>query len=97
MDNAKDFNSLCEWAIEHKYSLKSRYPKNSHRLQTWMLQARVPANARVGGQQGKCIMRRDKKAQAGKLRFILPRRLGEVALFDDIPEPLVTDSLKENS
>ncbi len=31
-------------------------------------------------------MRRDKKALAGKLRFILPRRLGEVALFDDIPE-----------
>lgn len=32
------------------------------------------------------IMRRDKKAQAGKLRFVLPRRLGEVALFDDVAE-----------
>jgi 3-dehydroquinate synthase len=31
-------------------------------------------------------MRSDKKALAGKLRFILPRRLGEVALFDDVPE-----------
>jgi 3-dehydroquinate synthase len=31
-------------------------------------------------------MRSDKKSQAGQLRFILPRRLGEVALFDDIPE-----------
>ena len=31
-------------------------------------------------------MRSDKKALAGRLRFILPRRLGEVALFDDIAE-----------
>jgi 3-dehydroquinate synthase len=31
-------------------------------------------------------MRNDKKAQAGRLRFVLPRRLGEVALFDDVPE-----------
>jgi 3-dehydroquinate synthase len=31
-------------------------------------------------------MRSDKKAVAGKMRFVLPRRLGEVALFDDVPE-----------
>lgn len=28
----------------------------------------------------------DKKTLAGRLRFVLPRRLGEVDLFDDIPE-----------
>jgi 3-dehydroquinate synthase len=32
------------------------------------------------------VMRVDKKAVAGRLRFVLPRRLGEVALFDDMPE-----------
>jgi 3-dehydroquinate synthase len=32
------------------------------------------------------IMRSDKKAVAGRLRFVLPRRLGDVALFDDVPE-----------
>jgi 3-dehydroquinate synthase len=32
------------------------------------------------------IMRSDKKALASRLRFVLPRRLGEVALFDDVPE-----------
>jgi 3-dehydroquinate synthase len=31
-------------------------------------------------------MQTDKKAAAGRLRFVLPRRLGEVALFDDVPE-----------
>jgi 3-dehydroquinate synthase len=34
-------------------------------------------------------MRSDKKALSGQLRFILPRRLGEVALFDDVPEAAV--------
>lgn len=32
------------------------------------------------------VMRSDKKAVSGRLRFVLPRRLGEVALFDDVPE-----------
>jgi 3-dehydroquinate synthase len=31
-------------------------------------------------------MRKDKKAVGGRMRFILPTRLGEVALFDDVPE-----------
>jgi 3-dehydroquinate synthase len=31
-------------------------------------------------------MRLDKKAAAGRLRFVLPRRLGHVELFDDVPE-----------
>jgi 3-dehydroquinate synthase len=40
-------------------------------------------------------MRSDKKALAGRLRFILPRRLGEVALFDDVPEEDVRQTLQE--
>ncbi len=40
-------------------------------------------------------MRSDKKALAGRLRFILPRRLGEVALFDDVPEADVRQVLAE--
>jgi 3-dehydroquinate synthase len=39
------------------------------------------------------VMRRDKKAVSGRLRFILPTRLGAVKLFDDVPEPLVRDVL----
>ncbi|HZZ77797.1 MAG TPA: 3-dehydroquinate synthase [Gemmataceae bacterium] len=31
-------------------------------------------------------MRKDKKAVGGRMRFILPTRMGEVALFDDVPE-----------
>jgi 3-dehydroquinate synthase len=39
-------------------------------------------------------MRSDKKALAGRLRFVLPRRLGEVALFDDVPEADVREVLR---
>jgi 3-dehydroquinate synthase len=31
-------------------------------------------------------MRSDKKAIAGRMRFVLPRQLGDAALFDDVPE-----------
>lgn len=41
-------------------------------------------------------MRSDKKSLAGKLRFILPKRLGEVALFDDVEEKWVTEVLEAN-
>lgn len=39
-------------------------------------------------------MRSDKKAVAGQMRFILPRRMGEVALFDDVPDADVREVLK---
>jgi 3-dehydroquinate synthase len=32
------------------------------------------------------VMRRDKKNVGGRLRFVLPTRLGHVAAFDDVPE-----------
>jgi 3-dehydroquinate synthase len=41
-------------------------------------------------------MRRDKKAHAGHMRFILPRRIGEVAVYDDIQESLVADVLRSS-
>jgi 3-dehydroquinate synthase len=41
------------------------------------------------------IMSKDKKVLAGRLRFILPRRLGEVALFDDVAEADVRQVLEE--
>ncbi len=41
------------------------------------------------------VMRLDKKAVAGRLRFVLPRRLGEVATFEDVPEEEVRHLLGE--
>jgi 3-dehydroquinate synthase len=40
-------------------------------------------------------MRRDKKALGGRMRFILPVRIGEVKLIDDVPEALVREVLEE--
>lgn len=35
------------------------------------------------------VMRRDKKAKAGKLRFVLPTRIGHVQLIEGVPEDTV--------
>jgi 3-dehydroquinate synthase len=40
-------------------------------------------------------MRLDKKSQAGRLRFVLPSRLGHVELVKDVPEELVAAVLAE--
>src|SRR5438067_3931172 len=40
------------------------------------------------------VMRSDKKNVAGRLRFVLPTRLGEVRLFDDVPEADVREVLR---
>jgi 3-dehydroquinate synthase len=40
------------------------------------------------------VMRRDKKAQGGRMRFVLPTRLGRVETFADIPEDLVREVLR---
>jgi 3-dehydroquinate synthase len=32
------------------------------------------------------VMRSDKKSLSGQLRFVLPRRLGQVALIENVPE-----------
>ena len=41
------------------------------------------------------VMHSDKKAVAGRLRLVLPRQLGEVALFDDVPEREVRAILEQ--
>lgn len=40
-------------------------------------------------------MKRDKKTKAGKLRFILPRRIGEVSIESEVPEEFVHQALEK--
>jgi 3-dehydroquinate synthase len=48
----------------------------------------------VDGQELLRVMHRDKKASAGQLRFILPDRIGHVALVDDVPDESVLAALE---
>jgi 3-dehydroquinate synthase len=48
----------------------------------------------VDGQELLRAMHRDKKVSAGKLRFILPDRIGHVALVGDVPDDDVLASLE---
>jgi 3-dehydroquinate synthase len=54
----------------------------------------LPAGPRLKPDDLLGCMRLDKKAVAGRLRFILPARLGEVRLFDDVPEADVRSILE---
>ncbi len=40
------------------------------------------------------VMQHDKKVQHGKLRFILPSKIGHVELVDGVPESQVTDAIR---
>jgi 3-dehydroquinate synthase len=42
------------------------------------------------------VMRNDKKALAGQMRFVLPQRLGSAKLFDDVSEGEVRQVLRES-
>ena len=39
-------------------------------------------------------LRYDKKATQGKLRWVLPTRLGKVVITDNVPEKLVQEMLR---
>ena len=40
-------------------------------------------------------MGRDKKKQGRRLRWILPRRIGEVEIVEDVPQEMVMEALRE--
>ncbi len=62
-------------------------PDFTLRLQRLLVRLRLPGKpGRWTAEALLATMRSDKKTEAGRLRFVLPRRLGEVALFDDVPE-----------
>lgn len=50
---------------------------------------KLPAWPKAGTKEMLKAMRSDKKARAGKLRFVLARRIGSAGSYDDIPEKTV--------
>ena len=67
---------------ERQVRLLERFGLPTARKPDW------PADALIG------VMRRDKKAQAGRLRFVLPARLGEVVAVDAVDEAAVRGVLE---
>ncbi|MBI4372899.1 MAG: 3-dehydroquinate synthase [Candidatus Omnitrophica bacterium] len=52
-------------------------------------QISFPAKYRFSSSKILELMKRDKKVRNGKLRFVLPRKIGKVDVFDNIPEKWV--------
>ena len=66
-------------------------------LESVGLSTRLPASTNLKTSDVLDRMKLDKKVVAGRLRFVLPKELGHVELFDDIPEDDVRDVLDELS
>lgn len=64
-------------------------------LQKLGLPVRLPASTAFSTDALLDVMRLDKKAARGRLRFVLPTELGNVELFDDVPEEDVRAVLDE--
>jgi 3-dehydroquinate synthase len=62
-------------------------------LRAFGLPVTIPAVWDIGAMID--VMRSDKKAEGGRMRFVLPVRLGEVRLFDDVTAERVADVLEE--
>jgi 3-dehydroquinate synthase len=64
-------------------------------LEALRIPTRLPASFRATPAELIECMRLDKKSMAGRLRFVLPTRLGHVELVKDVSEDLVTAVLAE--
>ena len=64
-------------------------------LDSLHLPTRLPKELAKPAEDYIACMRLDKKSVAGRLRFILPTRLGHVETVADVPEELVTETLQE--
>lgn len=71
------------------------YQRQTRLLADLGLPTVLPSATKLSSSEILDRMRLDKKAVSGKLRFILPTRLGRVELFDDVPEARVLEILEE--
>ncbi len=55
----------------------------------------LPALPRVPAARFLDVLHADKKARGGRLRFVLPRRIGSVEVVDDIPDAAVLRVIRE--
>ena len=73
------------------------FPKEAQRRQAQLIRAiGLPLRYNYASSQLVSFMKRDKKARSGKLKFVLPLRIGRVKVFDHIPERLVREVIEEN-
>ena len=64
-------------------------------LRAFQLPTELPAGWSHSNEAVLDRMRLDKKTIGGQLRFVLPKRLGHVEVFSDVPEQLVREVLRD--
>ena len=73
-------------------------PEDNHRIENLIVQAQLPtrAPASLDGEQFLSLMGRDKKVQAGKIRLVLLKGIGEALISDDYDPELLRATLDEH-
>ncbi len=54
----------------------------------------LPALPKIDSRKLRAALRADKKSRGGQLHFVLPKRIGEVEVREDVPERLLPDVLR---
>ncbi|UCE18949.1 MAG: 3-dehydroquinate synthase [Gemmatimonadota bacterium] len=72
--------------------------KTSERLSNLIERAHLPTRIRnVSADAVIEFLRHDKKVRDGKVRFVLPREIGQVMITDTVPDDVIRKTLKERS
>ncbi|MFQ6091561.1 MAG: 3-dehydroquinate synthase [bacterium] len=84
------------WATEIAVGLKLTPEKTLTRIATLIARAGLPTRSEdVSPEEIIKFLRQDKKVLNGRVRFVLPKRVGQVVVTDTVPEELIRDVLKE--
>ncbi len=84
---------MCAAAhLSHRLGLLDH--TSTHRIESLIAAAELPTRADLDIDAIVDRMSFDKKVSAGRLRFVLPDRIGHVVIRDDVPVELVRESVK---
>ena len=74
-----------EIAIEKGLWSKEELERQKNLLKSYALPTEIP---KINKEDVLTILMGDKKVRDGKMRFILPKEIGEVDIFDDVEDSL---------
>ena len=78
-------NIAGEIAIEKGLWSKKELKRQKDLLQSYDLPTKIP---KINKEDVLSILMGDKKVRDGKMRFILPKKIGEVDIYDDVEDSL---------
>ena len=90
------FGMVC--ATEISLRLRSTSIGTVERINGLVERLRLPTKIEnVNADDVMAFLRHDKKVHDGRVRFVLPRKIGDVIITDEVPDDVIRNTLKERS